>query len=80
MIRLELERSRMTVAGTSIATDYAGPAMTIGMNPAFLRDAIAAVPSAELRLQIVGPVHALGIRGAMDDGFRTYVMPIRLQA
>jgi DNA polymerase III sliding clamp (beta) subunit (PCNA family) len=53
--------------------------MTIGVNPAFLRDATSAVSGDRLELQVIDPERALGVRSATDPAFRAYLMPVRLK-
>jgi DNA-binding transcriptional MerR regulator len=76
--------ARLTVEGESLVvgsddgTD--GAELVLGVDPAFLLQALAAGGSDRLVLELDGPVSPLAIRPAERDGGFSLLMPVRLDA
>jgi DNA polymerase-3 subunit beta len=94
-VRLELAEGEITVAAANpdlgeasetVACDYSGPALRIGLNPDYLGHFLAAVETDKVRLELkdensqcVGhPVATEGAQGAADERYLCVVMPMRI--
>lgn len=62
-----------------IESTHTGPQQSVLLNPAFLRDALAATVGRDVVIDIADPLLPLVIRSADDGTFTTLVMPIAPQ-
>ena len=75
--------ARLAVEGEALVVGDPGPGgadLVLGVDPAFLLQALAAGGSDRLVLELDGPVSPLAIRPADDDGGFSLLMPVRLDA
>jgi DNA polymerase-3 subunit beta len=91
-VRLTFEESGLIVeasggqearASEAVAAAYAGDPLTVGVNPQYLLDAVAALGAPTAVLSFVGPVKPMALSGATAagepvPGYRHLIQPIRL--
>jgi DNA polymerase III sliding clamp (beta) subunit (PCNA family) len=79
VVVLKLAVTSTSSDGDAFRATYDGEDLTIGFNPSFLADALAAGIGPEAILQLGGPLDPVAIRSADDGAMTCLVMPIRLK-
>lgn len=72
--------TRLAVDGDRLVVGGDGGDVVLGVDPAFLLQAMAASGTDRLVLELDGPVTPMAIRPAEDDGGFSLLMPVRLDA
>jgi DNA polymerase III subunit beta len=74
--------TRLTVAGDQLVVGgpEEGADIVLGVDPAFLLQALAAAGSDQLVLELDGPITPMAIRPVEDTGTFSLLMPVRLDA
>lgn len=78
-IVLKLAETATSSDGVPFPATYDGEDLTIGLNPSFLADALAAGIGPEAILQLGSPFDPVAIRSADDGALTCLLMPIRLK-
>jgi DNA polymerase-3 subunit beta len=78
VVVLELSRAATSADGVPFTAQYDGEDLSIGFNPAYLSDALAAGIGPDAMLQLGSPVDPVAIRSADDGTLTCLVMPIKL--
>lgn len=76
---LKLTRKATSSDGVPFHGTYEGDDLTVGFNPSFLADALAAGIGPEAILQLGSPIDPVAIRSADYGTLTCLVMPIRLK-
>lgn len=79
VVVLKLARKATSSDGVAFHATYEGDDLTVGFNPSFLADALAAGIGPEAILQLGSPIDPVAIRSADDGTLTCLVMPIRLK-
>jgi DNA-binding transcriptional MerR regulator len=79
MVVLKLARTATSSDGVPFHATFEGDDLTVGFNPSFLADALAAGIGPEAILQLGSPLDPVAIRSADDGTLTCLVMPIRLK-
>jgi DNA polymerase-3 subunit beta len=76
---LELQMSAQDVgnAQESLDAKFEGTELTVAFNPAFLREGVEAIDSAEVALETIDPLKPATLRAADGGDFLYLLMPVR---
>ena len=77
---LQFSPDQINVGANSQPTpcDYAGPEMTVALNPEYASYAVRSAVGPEVRLEVNHPHQPMVFRSATDSSFICMIMPIRL--
>jgi DNA-binding transcriptional MerR regulator len=85
VVRLALASNELSVGTTEagvrptvIAASYDGEPAEAALQPRYLLDALVAVRSPEVLIDLAGPLNPLRIRAAGSGSFATLIMPVRV--
>lgn len=84
ILRVRFDTDRLTLTGDDehaavIDADYQGPAMTIGLNGSYLRDAAEHAVGPDLLIEFSAPTHPVVVRSADDGTYTCMIMPVWLE-
>lgn len=79
-LRLQLRAGVLDVGDPAAPVDaqYAGPELTVLVDPGFAHDAVASAPGRSLVIEATGPVSPIVVRSASTASYTCVLMPIRV--
>jgi len=86
-IKLEFAQTAISVSAVAsdlgeakdeVPVDYKGDAVTIGLNSAYLLDALSVMGGERMQLELGEALGPLALRDGADEGYLYIVMPMRL--
>ena len=79
MIQVIAQDEELGGTQVNVAAGVEGEAMTVGFNVRFLREALEAIPSGEVSLELIAPASPAVLRPVGRDDYVHIIMPMQIQ-